>query len=406
MRFLTKSFTAVLIFSLLAQNVAAVPAAKSRKNRPSLQAVQQQALKDKAWLEEHALPVATGVSITSLFAASYLAIDNVRKSRKAKFLEKDLKRALTKQQQLRKENRLLQEDNDVLVEAVYNQHQQIKEGELQLEKARQQNAYLQNKANGLKRGYEKQIVKRQELQASLTATEKQTIEIQNMFMDEIDLLNKQIFSAKAYINVSNSLSREEMAQLEKYAEMFNGSLPLEERLAVRKSLLQDPFFKSFSAEEKEGLLSIIDRFIELAGYPISKEAEMYALAYQTGQFLSQHATPASRFLRGLGNQIIKKNNLISAVLILVFVAAPALNSHAQSSDWARRIDTNFDLFLNATPQQLAEMEKHRDVYEACVRGAAIQNFLTTLSEEEQAEYKKSFEVSSPRQQLKNRNLAY
>ena len=49
---------------------------------------------------------------------------------------------------------------------------------------------------------------------------------------------------------------------------------------------------------------------------------------------------------------------------------------------ADRVNTNFDLFLNATPQELAEMEKDPELRKICVQGAEALHLMSNMTEEE------------------------
>ncbi len=65
------------------------------------------------------------------------------------------------------------------------------------------------------------------------------------------------------------------------------------------------------------------------------------------------------------------------------MALGATAQTASAQKMADRVNRNFDLFLNATPQELAEMEKDEGVVKVCVQGAEVLHQMSLLDREEQ-----------------------
>lgn len=88
-----------------------------------------------------------------------------------------------------------------------------------------------------------------------------------------------------------------------------------------------------------------------------------------------------------------------AALILGATAAHASQNQTKSQEIAQRIDNNFDLFLNATAEELQAMEKDPVVYNTCLRNAAELNLLATSDEALQQEVVETLRPILNKQQL-------
>lgn len=398
MRFLIKTFTFVLIFSVLAQQAAAVPTGRPEDRIP-LKQVQAKALQDKTWLQEHKVPILTAVSSVSLFAVAVLAIDNVKKATNNKILKRDLRNATQKSLEAQIQAGNLKEESEILIRNNWNQLSQI--GLLQ-----KTNKELERKYAASERG-------RNTLQKNLQQVNhayNQQRAILKEYEKQIHLLEKQLYLTKNFITKSTAAGLAIEDKINEYAKIFDAEIPLEQRLEIRQTMIQDPFFKNFKKQERKDILRFVDEMSEMLSPEFTaqwtSEGAYHLAPIRIQQYLAKHTSSASRFLLGLGEKIFTKGNLLSAGLVLGLMTLPALQGNAQNSALANRIENKFEFFLNASPEQLEEWEQYEDVYEACVRGAAVQNFLTTLSEEELAEYTQALQQTTPRTQVRVPHLAH
>lgn len=96
-------------------------------------------------------------------------------------------------------------------------------------------------------------------------------------------------------------------------------------------------------------------------------------------------------------------------LVLVGVLV-ALTLHAQdvrAQKMAGRINANFNLFLDATPEELARLEKDDDLRQLCIQGAEALHLMSLLPEEEKKSLKEAFAPAPARTGAQEPfNLAY
>ena len=86
------------------------------------------------------------------------------------------------------------------------------------------------------------------------------------------------------------------------------------------------------------------------------------------------------------------------LLTIGFLVALGMSAHdVKAQNMATRININFDLFLNATPEELAEMEKNKEVRDVCVQGAEALHQMSLMSDEEALYMQQSVQGNAPSQ---------
>ena len=219
------------------------------------------------------------------------------------------------------------------------------------------------------------------------ALEAEKAEMEEMFSLRLQSLSQALQEADRFISMSSYVNPTAEKQLAKYSNLFDESLPKAERTALRAQMETESWFKAFSKEEQKDFLKIIDETLINTESALSREGTLYIFASRSSLFYEQHAGKAANYLRRFGRTLFSKGNLIMAAILLPTLTISMTANAAPNSnpEMASRIEKNFDLFLNASEQELQKMQQYEDVYEACVQGAAVLHTLTLLDEAETEE---------------------
>ena len=435
MKLLTKTFTWVVIFSLLAQTVIAAP---PQQNRPSLQDIHAQALQDKSWLERHHVAVISGISATSVLAIAGLIRNNIKVTKTANALKQELTQTYNKVASLEASNKATTAKNQFLQEkvtsldlskrqlteenaALKDESAEVKSANRQLakenaflksedfraivlnekEQVLQENRHLNNKVNGLQKGREVQLAKYQAAEQRRAAAELKAAAVESELSAKVRMLEEELSLTKRFLDGAIRLSPEMEKAVNRYSEMFNNARSAKERTALRKSLEEEVWFKNFAKEDQQLILKTVDETIGNIQHGISRFGNIYLVSARVSQAADRHAAPqALQFLSGLGRKVLTSKNLLAAGIMLgLFAATGVTTANAQTSKEAQRIESNIDLLLNATPEQLQAWEQDPQMYEACVTAAAVQHSLTQMSGEELAEFNKVFKQKKHTQNI-------
>lgn len=226
------------------------------------------------------------------------------------------------------------------------------------------------KAEGWKKSAQTQRAKRE-------AAEQAAKQREALLQDKLTALQERFDTKKSHYTdlVRYSLKLDE--ELTKYEKLFNKAVPEEERLALRKQLAQEPWLLKTTKAQQEEFLYIIDQ-ASTYRRGTYKEAGDGFMRYLIRQAMEKNMPLYERLIGMLRHVYHSKN--IPAVVILVGLGLSAQNVKAQKM--ADRVNTNFDLFLNATPQELAEMEKDPELRKICVQGAEALHLMSNMTEEE------------------------
>lgn len=372
-----KTIAVALSISLLGQN--ALFAQVQDPKHPPLAQVQAQAKQDRAWLQKYGTPALIGYGTLATAGIVTLALKNRAAHQAEQRARKEFGRIFAKNQDLLASNSRLQEAA-------------VKDARLIVEKNK--------KIEGLKRSRDSQIFRRKQ-------TETAARQLQEVYELRIATLNEALQEAHHLLDLSTAMDPIAEAQLKKYTSLFDHSTSAAERKALLASIKKEPWFQSFSKAEQQDFLKIINDTMRAASSPLSREGGLRIFADRSAKFFKQHVGPAGRYLRGFGRTLFQKGSLLSVGILLATISIPAITAQASGKtnpNLAKAIEENVGKFLNATPDELQQMEQYEDVYEACVTAAAVLHTLTQLDEEEYKEIEALLPASPAKKFYKHAHL--
>ncbi len=385
---LLKTIALALSFSLLGQSFALAQTVDEQ--HPSLQDVQAQAKQDRNDLaktknNKALLAALGGYSVLSTAAVVKLAVDKAHQK--------------TAQNKLTNEIKKFQQENDQLYNAYRQFGHQTNYQKYQLEKsqatiAQQEQTIAElkqsarrdsKKIEGLTISREKQIAKRTAAEQQLAAAKKQMVDLEQVYELRLQTLEDALRQAYSFLDRATFESLAVEANLDKYAALFDKEISSAERTALRASLPEEAWFKAFSKEEQKDFLKVIDEMILHTKSSISREGALFIFSHRFNQHFTPRIGESARYMLGLGRRALTKSGLFILAAGLVLPSIMANAQPAGNLAMANRISGNFELFLDATPEQLQQWNEDPAVYEACVQGAAVLHAVTLLDPQERQE---------------------
>lgn len=239
------------------------------------------------------------------------------------------------------------------------------------------------KMEGWKKSSEVQRSKR--LAAMEAASQREA-----QLMEELEKLQIRFNQKKSHymdiVHYSTNLD----AELTKYEKLFDKSVSEAERKALRQQLTQEPWLLNATKAQQEEFLDIID---QASAYRRGtyKEAGDGFMRFLIRKSMDKNM-PLYERLIGMCRHIFHSKNLLTVALI-VTLGMSAHDVHAQKM--ADRINTNFELFLNATPEELAVMEQNEEVRNICIQGAEALHVMSQMSPSEAAVLRESLQEQAP-----------
>ncbi len=177
--------------------------------------------------------------------------------------------------------------------------------------------------------------------------------------------------------------------MDAYAKLFDASVPEVERKALLKQLSNESWLRQATQAQQKEFLQIVELASQKSVTAGKQSADVYMHSL-VRTFLDLEL-PLYERLMALCGRVFRSKNLL-VVGLVVGLGLSAQNASAQKM--ADRVNKNFDLFLNATPQELAEMEKDEEVVKVCVQGAEVLHQMSQLDEEEQNILSEEWQTSS------------
>ncbi len=258
-------------------------------------------------------------------------------------------------------------------------------------------SWTEIKMNGFKKSAETQVAKRKAAEEAFRAQE------QNL-RGELAALQARFDMKKSHYNALVYYSPKLDKEFAVYEKLFDNSVSEAERTALRKQLAQEPWLLKFTPEQQKEFLSIIDE-ASLYRRGTYRDAGDGFMRFLIRQAIDRNM-PLYERLIGMCRHVFHSKNILS-VGILVALGLASQNASAQRI--VNRVNSNFDLFLNATPQELAEMEKNPQLREVCIQGAEALHVMSNMTEEEAAFLKQGLQQAPlpAKANLSNQfNLAY
>ncbi len=211
-----------------------------------------------------------------------------------------------------------------------------------------------------------------------TAAEVRQGRVQALKEELVRLKKEYDLSELRYYFLTSTKAEKWGGRLDAYVKIFDSSVPESERLALRKQLAQEPWLLQATKSQQKDFLRIIDRASDMAVHASKTSAEPYM--HSMIRVFVDKELPIYERLAGLCSRVFTSKNLVWVGLIVVLGTTAQTASAQRMAD---RVNKNFDLFLNATPQELAEMEKDKEVVKVCMQGAEVLHQMSQMNEEEQ-----------------------
>ncbi len=358
MHFLNKSLAFILAFSLLGQSFAF--ANPTETNTPQTlaeaQAQAKQAIQDAPWIAREGKYIlgAGGVLV------SVIITQQILHHRQTKELTNTIQELSTKTQDL----------SIALNEADHN--------------ARVLRKKYANIAKAEKKISAEQAAQINHLQKQV-AQKDRTIYKMNSRIGSLRAenytLNQRLTRKKSHYNIWASYPHEWDSMLLEYEKLFDTKIPWEQRAALRNKLAQESWLTNTPKAQQKQFLHIIDTAMVSANSGNGKESASQIIRHFSNMFMEDHL-PLMQRLIAFGRHIFHSKNLMAVAFV---VALGASAQKAQAQEMANRINTNFDLFLNATPEQLAEMEKNDETRQICMQAAEAIILMSQLHPEDVAD---------------------
>ena len=165
-------------------------------------------------------------------------------------------------------------------------------------------------------------------------------------------------------------------QFTAYEKLFDINTGLEERAVLLKRLAQEPWLQNVTEAQRKEFLEIVRRSADLS-MSCGKLSSTEYIRFLIRQAVSKNMPTYDRLI-GLCRHIFHANNL-PAITILVALGLASQKADAQK--WTGRIQQNFDLFINATPEELEKMEQDPEVRKVCIDGADTYHMLSIMPQE-------------------------
>lgn len=228
------------------------------------------------------------------------------------------------------------------------------------------------KITGLSRSVQTQRAKVEKLIAQSTEREKE-------LLAQIDRLGAQLAQSEERLNQWLYYRAPNIeTEMKVYLDLFNKNISPEKRAALRKVLENEEWLKTLPAHHQKNFLRIIDKGMQVCeSSTASSSAFMKVLTREA----MDAALPTYERLVFLVRKLARPGNL-AAMALLVTLGLTSYDARAQKLE--DRLNANFNLFLEATPEQLAEMENDENLRKVCISGAQALHELSLLSPQETA----------------------
>ncbi len=379
MKLFQKFLALTLAFSLLGQNALFAQAVSVE----DLKSMQQQANQDVAEMglsdtEKTFLTIGGTVFLASVvFAAIHKHSMKLQQERASKILRENM---VAHQAEI---NKMQQQANAEVIQHQTQVNklkeeftQTLTQKEAELAAVREELRITTIKKEGLAKSAATQKAKRETALAQLQARELELQEIIARQNKSIEFYNDlfQQFSA-----VDHTITQE----MDKYLKLFDETVPEAERNLLRTALPHEPWFKAATKEQQEMFLKYVDDAMSLTHVGKTTAGASHVLSNGAVRFLPQAEKSLYQRLVVLGKHVASKRNIFTFGL-LALLGVSAHNAQAQQVQHitANRINTNFNLFLNASEQDLKRIADNPQAAKVCVQGAYAIHMMKALPQEE------------------------
>ena len=369
MKLFQKILALTLVFSLLGQNVLFAQTISTE----NLKDIQTQANKD---IQELGLTdnQKTFLSIGGTAVLTFLVTTAIHKYR-SKVATEELKRKFAEESfEMAKRTATRHAEDVAKLQAEFNQT--LAQGEKKLAALQEELRITTIKKNGLEKSVATQKAKRE---AALLQLEKREAELQA-------IIAEQKTSVELYQDLAARLSHVDFdiyTQMEKYTKLFDETVPKAERNLLRTAIPNEPWFKTATKEQQELFLKYLDDALGVLHNGNSIQGASHILNFGARRFLPQAEASLFQRLLTLSHHVATKKNMF-AIGLLALLGVSAHTAQAQTANQlvTNRINTNFNLFLDASEEDLQKIANIPQAVEVCVQGAYAIHMMKALPNEE------------------------
>lgn len=199
------------------------------------------------------------------------------------------------------------------------------------------------------------------------------------YQNSLDQLQRRFADKKGHYMDLVSYSKDLDEELKIYEKLFDKRVPAAERDALFKKLSQEPWLKIATPQQQQEFLRIVKQASDV-GIGGGKESASNYMRLLIRWSIEKNM-PLYERLMGMCRHIFHSHNLL-AVGLMVTLGLATHDANAQSM--ASRIQANFNLFLNANAQELAQLEKDENLRTICIQGAQALHEMSQMTPQQAA----------------------
>lgn len=213
----------------------------------------------------------------------------------------------------------------------------------------------------------------------------QARQIHRMRIQELERANaalqRQLEANGTFNELFFNISPKAEAEMDKYVPLFDRASTPQMRKDLMRQLRQEPWLKKWpEAQQKEFIATV---------YKAAEHARMSNNGNTGVALMSMFSKidtkiPYYQRLLAMSKSLFRSSNLfIVGFAVTLGLLSP---NTAKAERTAQRINANFDLFLSATPAQLAELERNKETRGACLAVSEVLHTLSLMTQEEVSPY--------------------
>lgn len=169
-------------------------------------------------------------------------------------------------------------------------------------------------------------------------------------------------------------------ELTPFLEAFSTpKLTLAQRKQIIEDMMSNPAIKKLGTEAQQQEFKLL---LEQTAAVIESQTISTTGHVLSTRIASVRGKLSPQFLAGahkLYLELFSKRNIFMLALVLGIGLS---TTDIQAQNQVRRLNANFNLFLNATPEELAVLEKNPEAREACIMGVEALSTLSSMPQEE------------------------
>ena len=250
--------------------------------------------------------------------------------------------------------------------------QEIEDLKIALAQAKKEYQLLNVKKEGLAKSAATQKAKKE-------AAQRQIDHLNFMIEQHQETLKMYEETLNRYTFIESDIAK----SMQKYEKLFDATVSDADRKALKAALSQEPWLKAATEQQQKAFLATIDNTSELMRCGPYNQGASTILTNAAKQVLPATEKALYQRLIALSRHLLNKTNVTAVGLIALF-GLSANYAQAQNSQQtiANRINTNFDLFLNASDEDLKEIANNKEAVKVCIQGAYAIHMMKALPKSE------------------------